>query len=450
MTIGAWTALALCAASGDHTAAFGPADDVREPASAVVFGPILAASPDGDLRAVIVGSHANAEIARTTHALIAREGALVEWVRLPFEEIPDAALAPDAHAIHCIFRDAGASGEIATLDPRGAVVERVGLRDVLPVGGVPDADSRLGVGYSVNGPCLSIPLECGSVAMLEYSAALPSPFGVCSLLRPEKFECGADAWLEQARKLQRKGDLAAARYAFEAAIETDPADARTYREFARFHVKQGDAAARLACLRTGVDRLYRRANGPVTGDWSVGTPSARLVVDFLDATREANGDKACHVALDEALELYPCMEHIVLMRAKLLLDEGEDEAAIWTLDNALALVDPNNDLAAAFHDVGRFLRGEDRDALALRYMEDAHALGDRSEFLLRGLAEIAADAGEFARATEWLGELRSIWADTQNGETQERRSARAAERLAGLDQEIADLEALAVAAAPED
>lgn len=450
MTIGAWTALALGAVGGEQTATTGPVEEALEPASAVVFGPITAVSPDGGLRAVIVGSHANAEVARTTHALIAREGAFVEWVRLPFDEIPDAAIVPDARAIHCVFRDAKDGGEIATLDPGGALAQRVDLRDVLPVGGIPDATSPLGIGYSAHGPCLSVPLECGSVALLEYSSSSPGSFGVCSLMRPEKFQCGTDAWLEQARKLQRRGDLAAARYAFEAAIETDPADARTYREYARFHGKQDDAEARLACLRTGVDRLYRHANGPVTGDWSVGTPSARLVVDFLDATREAHGDDACHAALDEALELYPCMEHIVLMRAELLLAEGEDEAAVWTLDNALALVDPNNDLAAAFHDVGRFLRGEDRDELALRYLEDAYALGDRSEFLLRGLSEIAEDAGRFTRALEWLGELRSIWADTHNGETQERRSERAAERLAGLDEEIAELAARAVAVAPED
>lgn len=447
MVAGLWIALAMSATSND-----GIADAVsREgaaplPASAVTFGPLSAASPDGRLRAVIVGSYANAEVPRSTHALIACDGEVVLWVALPFDEIPSSVVAPNASTMHCVFPGVNGAGEIATLDAAGLLQGRTSFEDVLPVGGLRAQDQIVGLGYSGEGPCMAVPLACGSVALVDFDLA-EQDYGICSLIRPEKHSYGVDAWLKQAHVLTKEGDQSAARYAFEAAIETDPTDARTYREFSNFLERQNQDEDRLACLRLGVDRLYARADGPVTGDWAVGTPSARLVVDFLQATRKIEGDAKCHTLLDEALALYPCMEQVVLMRAELLLEEDEDEAAIYAIDHALALIDPNSDLAAAHHDVGRFLRRHKRDQMASRYLEDAYALGDRSEFLLRGLAGTAEDSGDYLRAIMWLEELAGIWRGTHNGESAARRSARGAARLAGLGDEIDELHERALAAA---
>lgn len=413
--------------------------------AALVREPMQATSPDGDLQVVLVGAVANAPDARTTRALIARRGELVRWTTLPLEELPAALVVPDADTIHCLSQD----DELLTLDATGVELARQPLAPLLPPLAVRDADTAVTFAYDAAGVCLAVPLECGRLALVQFHDDAALPYQVCSFIRPTRLACGAEAWLDQARALAREGDDDAALYAYEAAIESSPEDPRGYRELASFHDRRGDEEARLTSLRMAMDRLFLEASGPVTEEWRVGTPEARIALEYVEARRDHGGLGGAHMALDEALSLYPCMAQAVLMRAEMLLEEDDLDGAIDAFEVALSRLGPEH-LAAAHHDVGRFLQRHGCRKEALRYLEDAFALGDRSEFLLRGLADACEETGDHDRAAQWLGALRKRWQEIDNGESEPRRRARWTRRLAELDEEIERVTALALEGAPAD
>ncbi len=406
-------------------------------ASAVVHRPLVVNSPDGALRAVLVGAHINADVARTTHALVAQRGQLVQWVSLPFSDLPDAAVAPDSKTIHCLLRTAAGDDVIDSIDPAtGLSIGRIAVDPMLPMGAKRDRSMAVTVGYRGTAPCLAFPMACGTLALVEFDAG---EYEVCSFIRPTRLVCGADAWLEQARALASQGDCDAALYALETAIESDPADPRCYRELANFHGRQGDSTAKLVSLELGMERLFEGAGGAVTGSWRVGTPEARLALEYVAASKDIDGVPGAHQALDRAMSLYPCMAQAVFLRAELLFEADRPEEALLAIQGAVAQLDPNADLSDAYHDVGRFLIKHDRRIEALRYLEDAYALGERSEFLFRSLATICEEEGERERAATWLSELAKMWRSIHNGESEPGRNARGEARLAKLDAEIAAL-----------
>ncbi|MEM8709593.1 MAG: tetratricopeptide repeat protein [Planctomycetota bacterium] len=461
----------------DLTSTAGPAvplnDEVaheHEVASALAYGPLVAESLQSSARITLVASRSSAAESRTVHALIEQPGKLVSWVKLPMTELPESALIVSDDRFVCVTRLASGDTELVTLDSSGKRHARTLLSGLLP-DRAQRTEEPVSLSATPMGPCLTVPLACGTLALVEMTLDVPAAtstfpmtpavagsasvslaadpfFRVCSVILSTKHACGVDAWLAQARQLDRDGDAEAARFALEAAIETDPQDARGYRELAIFHRRRGAVQEQLSCLQTGVERLHADAIGHADDDWQVGTPAARLVLDYVQAAHKGDDVAMADEALHLALTLYPCMEQVVLLRAEALLEEGAPEAAVASLRAALAQLDPNADLAAATHDAGRFLRRKGCHADALLLLEDAFALGDDSDFLLRTLADVSIELDRPGRAAEWLTRLATRWRSAKNGESEASRSRRAEERLAELDDEIAVL--LQASAAPGD
>ncbi len=431
-----------------------PAEAQLRVSPALMYGPIKSATGATDTRVTVVASHDLRDASRSVHALIEKPGELVRWVSLPIEGIPEAAIVVAEDRFVCLSAPTLTGQTLTAFNLDGHLLADETLKDVLPDGAERTRDP-VSLISTLEGACLTVHLQCGTVALVEVD--LPAPetddaplgasfaaeedpsFRVCSLVLSDKHACGVDAWLTQARQLDRAGDTEAAKYALEAAIETDPTDARGYRELAQFHRRRGEHGAQVDCLEAGVTRLHAGLQGIADDNWQVGSPAARLTVDYVTALQSSDDAQRASDALGRALELYPCMEQIVLLQAELLIDEGQVEAATDSLHLALGQLDPNADLAAAYHDVGRFLMRQRQPRPALRFLEDAFALGDESEFLLRGLADASLELNEPSRAADWLSRLASRWRSSKNGASGETRAERAEQRLNELDEEITRL-----------
>ena len=418
----------------------------------LTYGPIKAAANASKTRVTVVASHDLEHAGRSVHALVERPGDLVRWVKLPMKELPEAAFVVADDRFVCL---GGANAEGQTLsafDLEGELVAEHQLQDLLPTEAQRNLDP-VSLVTTLSGACLTVHLQCGTVALVEVdveasAAAGHDPFRVCSLVLSDKHAVGVDAWLTQARQLDRAGDTDAAKYALEAAIETDPTDARGYRELANFYRRRGEDGHRIDCLEAGVMKLHQGLEGVADDKWQVGTPAARLTYDYITALHAEDDSLRASEALERALKLYPCMEQMVLLQAELLIKDGHVDVAVETLHEALGKLDPNADLAAAYHDVGRFFLRNEQPQPALRFLEDAFALGDETEFLLRGLADVSLELGEPSRAADWLTRLASRWRSTRNGSTGEARAERAEQRLRELDDEITRL--IEIAAEPEN
>ncbi|MEM6569870.1 MAG: hypothetical protein AAF957_15780 [Planctomycetota bacterium] len=412
-----------------------------------VLSPRQATSPDGSLSVTVVASSATPERPAGVHALVSRKDALVEWVPLPLDRLPEAVIAPDAERFVCVERDARGATSFSTFDASAQRTARARLDDLVPGGARRDPLAPITLAANDRGPCLAVPMSCGSVAFVEVAVMPGHDYEVCGIDLSPRFACGIEAWLEQARELHREGDQHAERFALEAAIETEPDSARGYRAMARYFERTGDDEARVRCLRHGVDRVHAEVDGAVTERWQVGSPAARLVVEYAEAVRDAFGDEQAHEALDEVLGLYPCMEHAVLMRAELHFDAGDDRAALQSLYDALSRLSGEADVAAAYHDVGRFLSRMERQDQALAFLKDAYELGDRSEFLIRGIAGLYCQRDEHELAAEWLTRLADHWRTLSNGDSELERRLRGYQRLAELEKEIEELRVEAEASA---
>ncbi len=416
--------------------------DDHEVASSLAFGPLVASTLVPGISVTVVASRSDGEHARTVHALIRRPGELVSWIRLPFEDLPEAVFVISPFRTIYLTTSPDGLGFLTAIDNAGRIVGQNDLHELLPARSLRTQDP-VSLVATPTGACLTVPLACGTLALVETGTGDPSEaeegFQVCSVVLSDKHACGVDAWLTQAREMSRAGDTEAALYALEAAVETDPNDARGYRELAMFHRRRGEVQAQLDCLHTGVVRLHEEATGVADYDWQIGTPAARLTIDYVTAVRAAKDLDLAYEAVDLVMDLYPCMEQVVLFRAELFLEEGKLDEAIESLRLALGEVDPNSDLAAAYHDTGRFLCRHGNTEAAVIFLEDAYALGDQSEFLIRGLASASVKLGQPARAAEWLTVLAKRWRTAQNGESDSERAERASKRLTDLEAEIAGL-----------
>ncbi|WP_145194369.1 hypothetical protein [Planctomycetes bacterium Poly30] len=423
------------------------ADDLPipgEPAAAQAYGPLIAHSMVPGTNVTIVASRGSKTEARRVHALRQERGKLVTWVRLPFTQLPEAAFVLDGQRTLYLCPAQGGKTDIVLLDHSGTEIVRQSLEALLPPG-VRRSEVPASLMPTPTGASLGVPLLSGSMALVELGVdhrpgTSPSEFEVCSVILSDKYACGVEAWLEQARQLDRAGDAEAARFALDAAIETDPMDARGYRELAHFYRRQDLTAQQLNTLRTGVTRLHAKVLGVADDDWQVGTPAARLTLDYLNAARATDDPELVTDVMDLALRLYPCMEQLVLTRAEFWIGEGETTKAIDSIRAALGQVDPNGDLAAAHHDAGRFLRRKGLTEAALHFCEDAYALGDHSEFLLRGLADISVELNKPERAVEWLSLLAERWRSELESVSDGTRNERAQSRLRVLEEEIAALQ----------
>jgi len=416
------------------------------PAPADVLGALSAASPDGTVHVVVTALRDGEGEPVAAHALVQRPGALVAWVALPRPTLPDAVVAESAQAIHLAYRRADLGLDLVTIDAAGAEVGRADTGSLVPVGAQVDVGAAIAAAESDHGPCIGLPLACGSLLLVDFDGGETAGalYSTCRVVRCERLACGAEEWLQRARDLSRAGDHAGELRALEAAIDAAPDDPRVYRAMSRYHERRGDDDRRIACLALALHRLHPRGEqSQRPAAWRVGAPEALLALEYVQARHDRGGAREAHAALDVAESLYPSMEQVVLKRAELLLEEGLVEDAVRVLDLALAQVDAGAGLAGAYADVGRFLVESSQDAHAIRFLEDAYVLGDRSEFLIRELAEATARLGEHDRAAEWLERLADAWSKTLAREDDPQRRVRGEERLAALRAEIAAQRALA-------
>lgn len=401
---------------------------------------LSAASPSGTVSVVLSPPVSGADAA---HALIARRGEFVQWVEVETPRFPDAIFAGDDGVLHCVAGGPTAEPIVFGLDAAsGELLATASLADLLDQPGAKiDPGQVVAAQVAGGGEQLAVPMACGAIAFVDCSGASDEAieYAICNAIPSPKHACGARSWLTQARDLERAGDMTAARFALEAAVETAPDDPEVYVALARFEGRRGDPDRRASCLLNAIRGLHAAADGAASERWRLGTAEARLVVEYTECVEEAGDRAALLAALDEMQGLYPCLDHLVLTRAACLLDDGRPEEARDAVDAVLQRLDPADDLAGAYGDVARFHERRGLLAEALAYYEDAYALGDRTEYLLRSLSKVSAAIGDNGRAVRWLELLRDQWSGAITTDTNERRRQRALDRLMGLEDEIAAL-----------
>ena len=408
-----------------------PAAPAGAPAAAMVLPALSATSPSGGLRVTVVEGRANTADPVTVRALVARPGHLVDWVRLPLRQVPDALVLPDQETIVCLDRS-GAEARVVELDIAGRERRGRALAQLVPAGFQLAPEATIQLAYSDTAVCVAVDLADRSRALVEVGQQGSGALEACSV----EVSGGVEAWLERSRDLLRAGDELAARSALEEAQRADPSDPRAYQQLARLHRSAGDRTAQLDCLREGLERSHGGAADAVDRGWRVGTPESRLVLEFVETTRQVRGDEAAGEALGAALTLYPCMEQAVLLRAELLLAAGDVDAAMTSLEVAVNELGEGRALGPALHDIGRFLERAGRPDDAIRFMTRAAAQGEFSEFLIRDLADLHVEAGEPLVAAGWLSKLAVHWRSVSNGASEAERALRGHQRLAELEAEI--------------
>lgn len=433
--IATWAAAAAMTA----TAGFAAGEDQAEgPAAAVVLPAMSATSPSGDVRVTVVEGRANAALALTVRALVVQPDALASWVLLPLTEIPQRLMIPDDQSIICIDRSTTAR-RVIELSLQGEEIRSRTLASLLPGSSSAAELGSINLAFSASGPCLAVDVGGMEVALVGVGAAHGGTLEVCSVVTNEGPARSVDTFLRESRDLLRAGDEVAARTTLEDAKRAHPTDPRVYQQLARIHRSSGDQVAQLDCLQEGLLKSHGAPGQTVTSDWQVGTPEARLVLEYVETTRQVRGDDEAGKAVGEALTLYPCMEQAVILRAELLFAAGKDVEAIASLERATGALEGSGELGPALHDIGRFLERQGREDLALVFMERAYGKGEFSEFLIRDIADLHVRANQPARAAGWLSRLESHWASVTNGGSGVERTLRGHRRLADLRREIDDL-----------
>ena len=247
-------AMATATATATASAPAPPADALPQ---IDVLSPRQATSPDGSLSVTVVASSATPERPAGVHALVSRKDALVEWVPLPLDRLPEAVIAPDAERFVCVERDARGATSFSTFDASAQRTARARLDDLVPGGARRDPLAPITLAANDRGPCLAVPMSCGSVAFVEVAVMPGHDYEVCGIDLSPRFACGIEAWLEQARELHREGDQHAERFALEAAIETEPDSARGYRAMQFNFVVASNTRAIDIWTRAGFDTVGR-------------------------------------------------------------------------------------------------------------------------------------------------------------------------------------------------
>ncbi len=439
------TGIATRVAVAAMTAAAGLAADGERPegvAAAVVLPAVSATSPSGEVRVTLVEGRANAPRPLTVRALVVQPGALASWVLLPLTEVPRQLFVPDDESMVCVDGSLG-SLRIVQLDLGGEELRSRSLDSLLP-GHTSRAlngalNGAITLGFADSGPCLAVDLGNRDIALVGLGANQGETLEVCSVVENHRSSQGVEEWLRKSRDLLLEGDEIAAQSTLEAAKDAFPAEPRVYQQLARMHRTSGDASAQLDCLEEGLLKSHSVTSRAVTHDWQVGTPEARLVLDFVETTRKVRGNREATKALGQALTLYPCMEQAVLLRAELLISSGKDAEALASLESAIGALGESEELGSALHDIGRFLERQGRPRAALAYMERAYQEGEFSEFLIRDIADLHVEINRPAVAARWLSRLSAHWASVANGASGADRARRGQRRLADLQREIREL-----------
>ena len=431
----AWMAAATVTAAAGFAAEGDQRDGV---ATAVVLPALSATSPSGETRVTVVEGRANTPEPQTVRALIVQPGTLASWVLLPLTESPQELFVPDDESIVCVDRSLGAPC-IVQLDLGGQELQSCSLSSVLPASWNLGEVSSISLAFTEAGPSLAVQMDREGIALVSLSATEGEALEVCSVVPNQVPTQDVEQWLSESRELLLAGDEAAARTSLEAAREAFPAEPRVYQQLARIHRNAGDRAAQLDCLEEGLRRSHGAVREAVTLDWQVGTPEARLVLEFVETTRKVRGDREAGRVLGQALTLYPCMEQAVILRAELLLASGKGEEAIASLEEAVGALEGSEEAGAALHDIGRFLERQGRHEEALEFMERSFAKGEFSEFLIRDIADLHVRFNQPTVAAKWLSRLADHWGSVANGATGLDRSLRGHRRLTDLQREIEEL-----------
>lgn len=434
--IAAWAA----AVTVTTAAAFAAEGDQNDSlAAAVVLPAVSAFSPSGELQVTVVEGRANAPQPLTVYALIVQPDALASWVQLPLAELPQQLFVPDEASIICVDRSLGAP-RIVQFGLGGEELHSQSLASLLPAPTGAAGIGAINLAFTEAGPSLAVHLEGEDIALISLDGAEGEALEVCTVVPNHGPAPDVEQWLRESRDLLLAGDEAAARTSLKAAKEAFPAEPRVYQQLARIHRSAGDQAAQLDCLEEGLLRSHSAAQKAVTHDWQVGTPEARLVLEYVETTRKVRGDQEAGKALGQAMTLYPCMEQAVMLRAELLFASGKGEEAIASLERAVGALEGSSEAGAALHDIGRFLERKGHHEEALAFMERAVAKGEFSEFLIRDIADLHVRANQPTVAARWLSRLADHWGSVANGASDADRALRGRRRLADLRQEIEELE----------
>ncbi len=434
--IAAWAA----AVTVTTAAAFAAEGDQNDGlAAAVVLPAVSAISPSGELQVTVVEGRANAPQPLTVRALIVQPDALASWVLLPLTEIPQQLFVPDEESIVCVDRSLGAP-RIVQFDLGGQELHGRSLASLLPASTGAAGIGDIHLAFTEAGPSLAVSMEGEGIALVSLGGHGGETLEVCSVVPHPVPTRDVEQWLRESRELLLAGDDVAAQTSLEAAKAAYPTEPRVYQQLARLHRSSGDRAAQLDCLEEGLLRSHSAANQAVTHDWQVGTPEARLVLEFVETTRKVRGDQEADKALGQALTLYPCMEQAVMLRAELLFASGKSAEAIASLEQAVGALEGSEEVGAALHDIGRFLDRQGHHAEALAFMERAFAKGEFSEFLIRDIADLHVEANQPAVAARWLSRLADHWGTVANGGSGVDRTLRGHRRLSDLKREIEELE----------
>jgi Tfp pilus assembly protein PilF len=432
----AWVAAATVTAAAGFAAEGDQGDGV---AAAVMLPAVSATSPSGETRVTVVEGRANTPEPLTVRALIVQPGTLASWVLLPLTESPRELFVPDDESIVCVDRSLGAPC-IVQMNLKGEELRSRSLASLLPASRNLAEVSSISLAFTEAGPSLAVQMDREGIALVSLGEPEGEALEVCSVVPNQGSTQDAEQWLRESRELLLAGDEAAARASLEAAREAFPAEPRVYQQLARIHRRAGDRAAQLDCLEEGLRRSHGAVREAVTLDWQVGTPEARLVLEFVETTRKVRGDREAGRVLGQALKLYPCMEQAVILRAELLLASGKGEEAIASLEEAVGALEGSGDVGAALHDIGRFLERQGRHEEALLFMERSFAKGEFSEFLIRDIADLHVRINQPTVAARWLSRLEDHWGSVANGATGLDRSLRGHRRLTDLRREIEELE----------
>ncbi|MEZ6015527.1 MAG: hypothetical protein R3F49_10460 [Planctomycetota bacterium] len=340
-----------------------------------------------------------------THALCTREGELV------------------------LLWSAGGAITLGRFDGRGALR---GLLDgrALGLDALDDERAPL-VRSTANGAGIVLWLADGRRVLVDLQAG-------CAL----DLEDDAAALHAEAAASARSGDLESQVETLERALAKDPSDTEAWRSLARAIERSGDRdAAREVLARASTSLLEGRIK-PVSMDWRVCDPRARLAFD-LASRYEREGDLGrARAALRTVETLFPCMEEATLHRASLALaldPEHGASAADAILNETIAMLECPRAQSAAHLDAAALLERAGAFDLARTHIAASIALGEDREVVLRALARVELALGDTSAAIAALERLKARWLADHALLEDDRRRVKSKERLEHLEAELASL-----------
>ena len=338
---------------------------------------------------------------------------------------PSQALGDVRRGLALVWERGGQS-LIAWLDPDGAFAGSLSGAAL----GVLAAD-RAVLWAEIDGrPALIVPLADGAQLQVDLAS------GSVHEQRPMPTQQA----LAAASEATRAGDHGAAAAALASAIDADPTDPEAWRALARALERKGDREAARETLARGMQTLHGARLTPVSTEWRVVDPRARVALELVTQRERAGEHAGALQALEEALRLYPCMDEAVLRHAAEVRRNKGADAADGALRAAIARLECARAQAAAHVDAADFHLRAGAHALAQSHLYDALALGEDREATLRTLAKVEVALGRPCAARAVLQRLHGRWLADRDGATDTRRREHAAERLARLEGEIARLE----------